>query len=129
MSISVLLVGEAKVRERVPGAAPTVEARGWPSVFLCPPGIGRGLPPGTEWQNPPTGWQPPLAEGHISGDRKSRAPLAAARSSGVGARGEGGVAGVPAIPALPAVCWALFALAELAYSTESSRQVPNVPDL
>lgn len=85
--------------------------------------------PGTEWQNPPTGWQPPLAEGHVSGDCKSRAPLAAARSSGVGARGEGGVAGVPAIPALPAVCWALFALAELAYSTESSRQVPNVPDL
>lgn len=52
MSISVLLVGEAKVRERVPGAAPTVEARGWPSVFLCPPGIGRGLPQGLSGKSP-----------------------------------------------------------------------------
>lgn len=101
-------------------------------LAFCIPVSTRHWPwaaPGTEWQNPPTGWQSPLAEGHVSGDRKSRAPLAAARSSGVGARGEGDVAGVPAIPALPAVCWALFALAELAYSTESPRQVPNVPDL
>lgn len=73
MSISVLLVGEAKVRERVPGAAPTVEARGWPSVFLCPPGIGRGLPQGLSGKTPlPDGsprWQRGTSPGTVRAKR------------------------------------------------------------